>query len=264
MIASTTRAAALPQTSRVAAEENATAEYAALLAQVRVLTPEDWAAQTDCTEWTARELVAHVAGASEEAVRTGRNLAHMGRAVGRLRRDSSRDLAAHVCDIQIERRAAMSTSELVADLERWAKDAPRARRRQPALMRTVPLPGFAGLRPGARLGYLFDVIYTRDLWMHRVDLARATGQPMPASSAEGEVVTQVVRDLDLEWTGPPFELALTGRGAGEWVVGEGQPAGRVTGDSVDVLRSLSGRAGEVRLEGPTRLADAVRAARVVF
>ena len=28
---------------------------------------------------------------------------------------------------------------------------------------------------GWTLGYLFDIIHTRDPWLHRIDLARATG-----------------------------------------------------------------------------------------
>lgn len=265
MTTSTTqRAAHLPQTSRADAEAHSSAEYAALLAQVRAFEPQHWSAQTDCTEWTVRDLVAHLAGASEDAVRMRVNAKHMTAAVLRLRKPSDRDLAGHVCDLQLERRAGMSPADLQADLERWAEDAPRARRRQPALMRAIRLPAFAGLRRGARLGYLLDVIYTRDLWLHRVDLARATGQAMPVSSAEGEVVAQVVRDLDAEWSGPALELVLTGRGGGGWLVGEGVVAGRLEGDAVTVMRSLSGRHGDVRLEGPTRLADQLRAARVVF
>lgn len=258
------RAAHLPQTSRADAERHSSAEYGALLAQVHALEPHHWAAQTDCTEWTVRELVAHLAGASEDAVRMRVNLRHMTTAALRLRKPSDRDLAAHVCDLQLERRAGMSPADLQADLERWAAGAPRARRRQPALMRAVRLPALAGLRPGVRVSYALDVIYTRDLWLHRVDLARATGQEMPLSSAEGEVVAQVVRDLDAEWTGPAFELVLTGRGGGGWLVGEGAVAGRLEGDAVTVMRSLSGRHGDVPLDGPTGLADELRAARVVF
>ncbi|UUZ58494.1 maleylpyruvate isomerase family mycothiol-dependent enzyme [Nocardioides sp. B-3] len=258
------RAAHLPQTSRADAERHSTAEYAALVARVGAPEPEHWAAQTDCTEWTVRELVAHLAGASEEAVRMGVSAVHMTKAALRLRKPSDRDPAGHVCDLQIERRAGMSAEELRADLERWAAGAPRARRRQPRLMRAVKLPTFAGLRPGVRMSYALDVIYTRDLWLHRVDLARATGQPMPTSTAEGEVVARVVRDLDAAWTGPAFELVLTGRGGGSWLVGEGAVTGRLEGDAVTVMRSLSGRHGDVPLDGPTRLADELRAARVVF
>ena len=90
------RAAHLPQTSRADAERHSSAEYGALLAQVNALEPHHWAAQTDCTEWTVRELVAHLAGASEDAVRMRVNLRHMTTAALRLRKPSDRDLAAHV------------------------------------------------------------------------------------------------------------------------------------------------------------------------
>ena len=122
------------------------------------------------------------------------------------------------------------------------------------------------MRPGATLSYLFDVIYVRDVWLHRVDLHRATGVAMPASDAEAEVVAQVVRDLDLEWVGPALTLRLTGRGAALWTLGEGEPVAEVTEDSVALMRLLSGRSDECSLSatGDPVAADRLRAARVVF
>jgi hypothetical protein len=32
-------------------------------------------------------------------------------------------------------------------------------------------------------GYVLDVILTRDTWMNRVDIARATDRPMPPTTA---------------------------------------------------------------------------------
>ena len=46
------------------------------------------------------------------------------------------------------------------------------------------------------LGYLTDVILTRDPWMHRLDLARATGQA-PTLTADHDGV--IVADVVLEW-----------------------------------------------------------------
>ena len=99
-----------------------------------------------------------------------------------------------------------------------------------------------------------------------VDLHRATGVELPTSTGEAEVIAQVVRDLDLEWRGPAFVLELTGRGAGSWAVGEGEPVATVSEDAVALMRLLSGRSDECVLatEGDAAAADRLRAARVVF
>jgi uncharacterized protein (TIGR03083 family) len=259
------RAAHLTQTDPDVARVHAVAEYDALLAMVDAFSASDWDRPTDCTGWRVRDMVAHVAGASEEACRLPVMLRHQAVVLNGVRRGDGAvvDL---LCAVQIADRAGLSDAELAEDLRRWAAGAPDGRRRQPGLLRRVPLPALAGLRPGARLSYLLDVIYLRDVWLHRVDLHRATGVDLPASTAEDEVVAQVVRDLDLEWRGPAFVLELTGRGAGRWTVGEGEPVATVTEDSVALMRLLSGRSDECALatEGDATAADRLRAARVVF
>lgn len=259
------RAAHLMQTDPDVARTYAVAEYDALLAMVDAFSASDWERSTDCTGWRVRDMVAHVAGASEEACRLPVMLRHQAVALNGVRRGDGAvvDL---LCAVQIADRAGLSDAELAEDLRRWAAGAPDGRRRQPGLLRRVPLPSFAGLRPGTRLSYLLDVVYLRDVWLHRVDLHRATGVDLLASAAEDEVAAQVVRDLDLEWQGPAFVLELTGRGAGRWAVGEGEPVATITEDAVALMRLLSGRSDECVLatEGDAAAADRLRAARVVF
>jgi uncharacterized protein (TIGR03083 family) len=259
------RAAELPQTDPDAARDHAAAEYDALLAMVDAFAASDWERPTDCTEWKVRDMVAHVAGAAEEACRLPVMLRHQAAAVRGLRR-SDGSIVDLLCRAQIADRGGFSDLELAADLHRWAAGAPDGRRRQPRLLRRVPMPAFTGLRPGTTLAHLLDVIYVRDVWLHRVDLHRATGVELPTSSAEAEVVAQVVRDLDLEWDGPAFVLELTGRGAGRWQVGSGAPEAVVTEDAVALMRLLSGRSDECALatDGDRATADRLRAARVIF
>ncbi|MFC7360246.1 maleylpyruvate isomerase family mycothiol-dependent enzyme [Nocardioides astragali] len=262
--ASIPRAAQLPQTDPDTARDLAVAEYDALLAMVDAFEAPHWDLPTDCTEWRVREMVAHLAGAAEEACRLRVLLRHQAAALNGVRRREA--MADALCAVQIADRAGLSDAELAADLRRWAAGAPDGRRRQPALLRRLPMPPFAGLRPGSTLAYVLDVIYLRDVWLHRVDLQRATVVEMPSSRAEGEVVAQVVRDLDLEWTGPAFTLELTGRAPGRWVVGAGEPVAVVVEDAVALMRLLSGRSDECVLvtDGDAALADRLRAARVVF
>ena len=259
------RASDLPQTDRATARDVAAAEYAALVAMVDAFAEADWDRPTDCTEWRVREMVAHVAGAAEEACRLTVMARHQAAALVGVRRGRGQ-LVDLLCAAQIRDRAAMPDTALAADVRRWAAGAADGRRRIPAPLRRTPLPAFAGLRAGARLDYLLDVIYPRDVWLHRVDLHRATGVAMPATDAEAEVVAQVVRDLDLEWSGPAFTLELTGRGGGRWAVGDGSPEAVVNEDAVALMRLLSGRSDECELatDGAPAAAERLRAARVVF
>ena len=259
------RAAHLTQTDPDVARAHAVAEYDALLSMVDAFSASDWDRPTDCTAWRVRDLVAHVAGASEEACRLPVMLRRQAIALKGVRRGDG-VLVDLLGAVQIADRAGLSDADLAEDLRRWAAGAPDGRRRHPGLLRLVPLPAFAGVRPGTRLSYLLDVVYLRDVWLHRVDLHRATGVDLPTSTAEDEVVAQVVRDLDLEWKGPAFVLEVTGRGAGRWAVGEGEPVATVTEDAVALMRLLSGRSDECVLatEGDAAAADRLRAARVVF
>lgn len=101
-----------------------------------------------------------------------------------------------------------------------------------------------GVPRGAAFGSLADVIYNRDLWMHRVDIARATGKPLAATAAGAGVVAQVVRNLDRGWARPAFMLTLTGH-AGAWQIA-GQPGRRAyrrRGQRVPAAVGTPGRAG---------------------
>ena len=93
----------------------------------------------------------------------------------------------------------------------WPR-AVQARRRWPAALRRIPLSaGIPGI-PRFSLGYLLDIIYNRDLWMHRLDLARATGLPFQTGDHARHIVAQAARDLALTWTAAPVALELTGPG----------------------------------------------------
>ena len=98
------------------------------------------------------------------------------------------------------------------------------------------------------VAYLLDVILNRDLWMHRVDLSRATGRPLVSGGHDQQIVAQVVRDLALGWSAAPVALELTGPAGGFWRLGSGDPVAVVRADAVAYLRALSGRDDDVVLE----------------
>jgi hypothetical protein len=90
-----------------------------------------------------------------------------------------------------------------------------------------------------RIGFLLDTILTRDPWMHRVDIARATGIDLVLTSEhDGRIIADVVA----EWArrhGQPFTLTLTGPAGGHYTAGAGED---ITIDAVEFCRILSGRA----------------------
>lgn len=256
------RAVDLPQTARDLAATVLVEQARTFAAELRDLATDDWRQPTDCTRWDVRAVAAHVAGALEDGARLRVMVRHLWQA--RRRQPGTAQVDA-INEAQVADRSGVPGPSIAAEIERLAPRAARARRRLPALVRSRRV-GSDDLPPGATLGYVFDVIYARDLWMHRVDVARATGGAMRATDGECEVVEQVVRDLARFWSGPAWVLELTGSTAGTWQVGTGEPVGSVRVDTVGYLRSLSGRPGEPALdvEGPARLVEQVRAARLSF
>jgi hypothetical protein len=84
-------------------------------------------------------------------------------------------------------------------------------------------------------------IYTRDAWMHRVDLARATGAELELT---GEHDGALIEDLVAEWAaahGAAFALELGGLAGGRWSRGSVGAADTIRLDAVEFARTLSGR-----------------------
>ena len=88
------------------------------------------------------------------------------------------------------------------------------------------------------LGYLIDIIYLRDAWMHRVDTARATGAELVLTAEhDGRIVADVVA----EWARrhrQPFTLELTGDAAAAFTFGDEGEATVI--DAVEFCSLLSG------------------------
>jgi hypothetical protein len=146
--------------------------------------------------------------------------------------------------MQVEERQHLRPEELRAELHRAGPRGAKGRRRIPGFLRRGPLPGeevVNGAPERWSLGYVTDVILTRDTWMHRLDLARATGQdPMLTADHDGVIVADIVA----EWTrrhGQPYRLELTGPAGGRW---RSDTSGEeIVMDATDFCRILAGRPG---------------------
>jgi uncharacterized protein (TIGR03083 family) len=223
--------------SRAEAMAFASDEFGRWLDLLRGLTPNEWAAPTECEPWDVRAMTAHVLGATESHSSL-REMAHQMRAY-RAAKDGP--MIDAMTALQIRDRAELTTEDVVARFERAAPRSVRARRRMPGLVRRMPMkvdPPFD--RDGWRLGYLMDVIYNRDAWMHRADVSRAIGRDMVLTTEhDGRLIADVVA----EWArrhGKPFTLILAGPAGGTYVAGDGGE--HIELDAVEFCRILSGRA----------------------
>lgn len=218
-------------------------EFDRVLDLLHLLTAEEWRRQTSCPLWDVRAMVAHML-AMAEAQASFRQFMHDYRAA---QKRTTGPMIDAMTAIQVDERAHLDPSELVARFASVAPQAVRARRRSPAPLRwgvrMKQDPPFDAKR--WRFGYLVDIIFTRDAWMHRLDICRATGREMVLTpDHDGRLVADVVREW-AESHGRPFVLDLTGPAGGRWESGaalEGEPL--VLG-ALDYCWILAGRdAGE--------------------
>ena len=221
----------------------AVTEFDRMTAQLDALAPADWVRPTACGLWDVRAMAAHVLGMAE-AQASFRQFAHDFRAAGKR---TSGKMIDEMTATQVRERAALTPAAIVSRLAAIAPKAVRARRRTPAFARWAVRikndPPFDAER--WRYGYLVDTIFTRDTWMHRLDISRATGRSMELTAGhDGRLVADVVA----EWSrrhAQPFALTLTGPAGGEWRSREGGE--RLQHDALDFCWTLAGRESGVGL-----------------
>lgn len=230
---------------RATATRLAATEYDRWVILLGQLEPADWRQPTDCPEWNVRQMTAHVLGMADMWASV-RELVHQLRAAGKAQDGVFIDA---LTALQVRERDSATPAELI---DRLRVSAPRAVRQRGRFSR---LAGGRLLRPkqdlgpvdGAEwwaLGYLTDVVLTRDAWMHRVDLTRAVGREMELTADHDGVL---IADAVADWAGrhrTPCTLTLTGPAGGTWQFGSGGP--ELTCDAVEFARSVTWRA---RLDG---------------
>lgn len=235
-----TRPATRPRTStldRATLMRLAVTEYERFTASLAGLSAQDWARPTECPGWDVRAMAGHILGMAEMAASV-RESVRQQRAAGKRPEKGIDALTA----LQVEEHADLTTQQVVDGLRRTGPRAARARRRTPGLIRRLRLPELqpiGGTPEAWTLGFLIDTILTRDPWMHRIDIARATGRELHLTADHDGVL---VADVVTEWAGrhgQPCQLRLTGPVGGSWTFGTGGPA--LTLDAVDFCRTLARR-----------------------
>ncbi|MEJ2887284.1 maleylpyruvate isomerase family mycothiol-dependent enzyme [Actinomycetospora aeridis] len=232
----TVRIEDVPAFTRTEAMDLAAAETARMAAFLAALRPDEWRHPTDCPAWDVRAMAGHVLGMTETFTGTRRMMTDM-RHGGQRAGDGP--FIDGLTALQVDERAHLDTAELVRRLEDAGPRQARWRGRV-RLLRAMPMKEEVnGRQETWRMGYLVDVILTRDTWMHRVDAARATGRTMVLTPEhDGRLVAHVVA----EWArrhDRPFRLHLTGPAGGSFA--RGTDGEELTLDAVQFCRILSGR-----------------------
>jgi uncharacterized protein (TIGR03083 family) len=237
---STRPAARASALDRDVAMRLAAAEYDRVVDLLAALTSDQWAAPTDCPGWDVRAMAGHLLGMAQMAASLPETVRQQLGSQRRAKKDGVSMLDG-LTALQVEKNAHLSPAEVVEAMRLAGPRAARSRRRTPGFVRarTIPAPQDVGDHQEAwTFGYLLDVILTRDPFLHRVDITRATGVSMQVDADhEGVIVDDVVR----EWAGrhgAPYDLVLTGPAGGHWTDGGTE---RLELDALELCRVLSGR-----------------------
>jgi uncharacterized protein (TIGR03083 family) len=206
---------------------------------IESLEPEEWRKPTACTAWDVRAMVAHQAGGYASGVGYGEMFRQYARALkpGQLPEDM-------INALQVKERAAASPTALIAELKQVGQKAIHNWAYGFRAIKWIALPhpvgGFMSLRN------LMWITHSRDTWMHRLDICRATGRPF-AQTREHDgrinelVVLDTAKKLNRRLQGRAITLGLTGIAGGTWQIGNGNPVAKMEMDVLDFNIFVSGR-----------------------
>ncbi len=219
-------------------------QYAALGAELKQLDADEWQRQTECDRWDVHAVVAHLVGWME-ALTSLKELRHQVRA-GWGRRKELGNILDAVNEVQVDDRSKLDPAALIARYEEMYPRFLARRARMGKVGRAIPLydPVVVGV---TNLGFFANVIFTRDTFMHRIDVAVAVGKTVELAQEDGWILADVVKDWSQRRkVDGTIEIA----GVGVFRAATGSRC-EISGSGADLCRVLSGRAdpGELSLQG---------------
>jgi uncharacterized protein (TIGR03083 family) len=274
----------IPPLSHEEAGPLARVELERFITLLETLSADDWLKPTYCTLWNVSQMVSHQAGAYAGSA----SWAEFRRQWGPPPQPKPGQMTVDaVNDIQIADRAKAAPAELIAELRRMGPKAIATRQRIPAAIRGLrfdfgsflygwrPLDMMRALRwpygptfvsfshskqamqGRMRLDYITDLIYTRDTWIHRIDICLATGREMVLTDDhDGRLMALVMRDLAEQLkdvlAGKAIVYDIPGPGGGCWKIGSAfTPAATICMDLLyfNVLASARMTPDEARAQG---------------
>jgi uncharacterized protein (TIGR03083 family) len=215
-------------------------------ALIEALAEEDWDQQTACSLWTVKDIVAHQAAHVCSVTSLAEFMRQANPSVMRPYRKNGMNMLDAMNQAQVDLRRQYTVKQLIAEIRDTAQRSLQGRDRIPSFVRSLvlPIPGFDQPRS---LGYLFDLIYTRDMWIHRIDICNATGQKMQLDAVhDGRIVALAVKDLaekskrGLHGRAAVLEL-IGAAGASYWIGENATPQATIEMDVLTFAVLTSGR-----------------------
>lgn len=229
----------ISRTNAQEAHRLTTEAFVRLIRLIESLNAGDWSKPTACIEWDVHDVVAHQAGGFLSGVSYSEMLRQYTRPPrkGQLPEDA-------VNELQVGERRHRTPSELIAELKQVGPKAIHNWAYGFNAMRWFgiphPIAGFVTLH------YLMWITHSRDTWMHRMDICRATNRAFEQTREhDGRIVELVILDtakkLKKRLNGRTILLSLTGIAGGTWRIGNGDPAAEMEMDALDFNIFVSGR-----------------------
>jgi uncharacterized protein (TIGR03083 family) len=214
-------------------------ELSRFLALVETLDSNDWDKATACAEWSVRDILAHQAG----GYASGCGYREMFRQTLRIP-GKGQLIEDAINDFQLKERTEKTPVELINELRQVGPVAANkwAYQFRFGKLFSIPHP-IAGT---LSLRYLMWVTHSRDTWMHRLDICRATGREFKQTKDhDGRIAELVMLDvarlpaIKNHW--PTLVFELTGIAGGSWKIGRGEPQAVIHMDVLDFNVFASGR-----------------------
>ena len=251
----------IPEATTAEWSEIARAQQDAYMALLHDLRQEEWDADTECEGWTVKDIAAHVVAWADAMVWPHKYLV-LAREAKRRRGDFTDDLDAQNA-VQVERARTTPPVEIMARTAEVFPTFLKVRRR----LLAGPLSPIKVAGPKGEpmtLRFLGNKVFSRDHFMHRVDISRAVGRELNYVPAD----SLMVADAAKEWAakhGVNARLELGGPIGGTYIAGAGERA-TIRGDAVDFMRFLSGRGtiDAFDIEGDRAAAEAWLRGSIIF
>ncbi len=234
-----TQAEGIAPVTILEASQIATVEVNRVLDLLAQLDGDDWKQPTDCTEWNIQDIAAHLAGACAGWA-TWKDFRRQ--AVFNPHIFKTSVAVDGINKRQLEDRAGQTPQQLVDELREMGPKAVQIRKNLPGVLRAIRMP--AQPMPGwMSVGYLIDVIYPRDQWMHRMDICRATGKSLLTTPVhDGRLMDLVMRDIAEKLDGSiPVIVTITGALDASYRFGSAEPAAELEIEYTTMNRRASGR-----------------------
>jgi uncharacterized protein (TIGR03083 family) len=220
-------------------------ELVAFVDLLNQLDADDWGKPTPCALWDVKDVVAHQAGHVQMGSGLRGFVAQLDPRGTRPYQKRGMSMLDALNQRQVDIRRERTPKELIAEVRDGTAQSIASRRRLNVVASNIRVPappvGLVGL------GTLLHRIFPRDMWIHRLDIADATGKQFVQTPGHDDVllaltVADTARYVRKKAPGLSFTLTLAGPAGGSWAFGQSKaPEWELRMNVTDFMRRSSGR-----------------------